>query len=82
MFDTMADEIFEQADVEKIGNEKIWRQVQEILATKMAQLSATMGLTVERLTFFEEQRKALIDDLVKMREAGEVERPAKNDTHN
>lgn len=72
MFEDMADEIFKEADVQKKGNEDWHEQIVDVLSVKMATLSATMGLSYDRVDRFEEQKKALIQDLIGLKERGEV----------
>ncbi len=72
MFSNMADEIFTKAGINKAGNEQWHDQCRDILSTKMAMLSATMGLSKKRVTIFEEQKQALVDDLIAMKEKGEL----------
>jgi hypothetical protein len=67
MFDKIADEIFEKAGVPKEGNEENYKQVVDILATKMATLSVTMGLSQERVDAFNEHKKSLVEDLIALK---------------
>ena len=70
MFEDMADAIFQEANVPKEGNDALWGNAVDILSSKMAMLSATMGLSMERVTIFEEQKRALVQDLLDMKAAG------------
>ncbi len=70
MFHDMADEIFRQAGVPKAGNEGVWDQVVSILNACMAQLSVTHGLSYDRVTLFDQQKEALLHDLLDMKEKG------------
>lgn len=71
MFEGMADEIFADAGVSKVGNEDFWNQTVDILSTKMAMLSGMgMGITQSRINSFEAQKQTLRDDLIKMKKEG------------
>lgn len=71
MFEEMADEIFAAAHIVKKpdspgqedGNMWLHAQCANILANKMAMVSH-LGLTQERVDLFNEQKEALIQDLV------------------
>ncbi len=75
MFEDIADEIFAAAHVIKIpdsvgkedGNMWVWDQVVTIMSRKMASLSH-LGLVgkkgAQRVRQFEEQKQALIQDLI------------------
>ena len=64
MFNDIADEIFKKADVPKEGNEEVYDEMVEILSRQMAMASVTMGLSYKRGEFWEEQKQALVDDLL------------------
>lgn len=70
MFDGIVAEIFAEAGVGRLGNEALWQQAIEILSAKMAFLSATMGLTWERVERFNEQKAALVADLRRLKQQG------------
>lgn len=72
MFEDMADEIFKQADVSKETNRALYDETVEILGKQMARLSATMGLSRERVEIFNEQKESLVKDLLEMKSAGEI----------
>jgi hypothetical protein len=66
-----ADEVFEAAGVTaNADTRELYKEVDEILSTKMAFLSATMGLTYDRVRIFEQQKTALVRDLKKLKKAG------------
>ena len=71
MFQDIADEIFEKADVSKKENIGVWNECVEILRTKMASLS-TMGLTKERAELFKKQEETLVEDLILLKKTGKL----------
>lgn len=72
MFEPMADEIFEKAGIKKEGNQDWYKQVVAILSAKIAMLSATEGMSWRRVTLFEEQKKALVQDMIDRKRDGQV----------
>jgi len=66
MFEDEADKIFAKAGVPIAGNEDLHYQVTQILSAKMAQLSATLGLSYTRQEKWEEQKQSLVQDLQRM----------------
>jgi hypothetical protein len=72
MFSEMADAIFERAGVKKEGNEVFHQQAVDILSAAMARTSVTMGLSMERVEFFQKQKDALVQDLLDLKAAGEI----------
>lgn len=73
MFEEKADEIFAAAGVKKEGNEAIHEQCAAIMANCMANGSAMYGLSAKRFKMYEKQTKTLINDLKKMKKAGELQ---------
>jgi hypothetical protein len=67
MFEEMADEIFEQASVNKDACTELWTQTVSILSGKMAMLSSTMGLSIERVNAFNKQKESLVQDLINLK---------------
>lgn len=72
MFEDTADKIFAEAGVDKTQTPDLYREIVEILNAKMAQLSASMGLSYDRVRLFNEQKQALVEDLLAMKRSGEI----------
>ena len=75
MFYDEAVEMFKTADI-NLNTElaiKLFNDVQNILATKMALLSANSGLSEKRLGHYEKQKQALLNDLKKFKKEGKFE---------
>lgn len=71
-FKSAVEEIFRQAGVPIAGNEALAKQAEGILSDCMAMLSPG-GLTQSRIDHFNKQKATLVQDLIGMRERGEVE---------
>jgi hypothetical protein len=67
MFEEMTVELFKEAGVSKEDYPDAWDQCVSILQTKMATLSATMGLSYERADIFAKQKQALVEDLIALK---------------
>ena len=73
MFDRMADEIFERAGVSKDGNEDLHKRASEIMAQCMALGSVNYGLSDKRFDYTQEQKDTLVQDLIELKAAGEIQ---------
>ena len=72
MFDDMTDKIFLEAKVDKVKNMNLYEECSQILSSQMARLSVLEGMSERRMTIFNEQKKALVQDLIEMKEKGEL----------
>ena len=63
-----ADEIFLKAQVNPADAPEMYEDVKQILASKMATLSATMGMSYKRIELYNEQKESLAVDLVKLKQ--------------
>ncbi len=72
MFEDTATELFKKAGVSPEKNPGLFDEAVSILNQSMALLSATMGLSYERVDRFNEQKTALVDDLRKGLDEGWV----------
>ncbi len=70
MFEDVADKIFKEAGVSKEDNPDAYQEAISILNRKMAILSVTMGLSKKAVPLFNEQKQALVDDLVEGKQSG------------
>lgn len=67
-FKGAADEIFLKAQVSPADAPEMYEEVKQILASKMASLSATLGLSYERIKLYDEQKETLAQDLVGLKQ--------------
>ena len=72
MFDDMTDKIFLEAKVDKVKNMNLYEECSQILSAQMARLSVLEGMSMQRMTIFDEQKKALVQDLIEMKEKGDL----------
>ncbi len=72
MFDQDALDVFSKAGVKKEDAPDLFQQVKDILSTKMATLSVTMGMSYKRGEIYDEQKQALVDDLKQLKAKGEL----------
>ncbi len=72
MFQKDVEEIFQKAGVAMEDHPILVKQAKNILSEKMAILSATLGLTWTRVDLYNEQKESLVQDLISMRESGEL----------
>lgn len=68
----IADDIFRKAGVDKSKNMELWNEACTILSESMAWCSVMLGMSARRVKVFEEQKQTLVDDLIGMRERGEL----------
>ena len=71
-FNPTAERIFKNAGITRDQAPEMFEEVKSILASKMARLSATMGLSYKRMELFTEQEVALTEDLRAFRETGHL----------
>ena len=69
--DGMGDGDIDLSDIPELTPE-MFAKVKEILSSRMAILSATMGLCAERGSAYDEQKKTLIDDLLDLKSKGQL----------
>jgi hypothetical protein len=67
-----AREIFVEADVDPGLNPELFDKVIEALARKMAMLSRTMGLSMERVHAYNAEKRSLVEELLRAKAAGTV----------
>ncbi len=71
-FAPSVDKIFKSAGVTKAEAPEIYGDCLDILSMKMSKLSATMGMSYERLHLFAEQENALVEDLKELKAKGKL----------
>lgn len=67
-----ATEIFERAGISPDEAPEMFNECSAILDDKMATLSATLGMSWERVTLYEEQKDSLVADLVGLKAKGQL----------
>jgi hypothetical protein len=67
-----AREIFTEADVDPVLNPEAFDKVIDTLARKMATLSRTMGLSMERAHAYDAQKRVLVEELRRAKATGTV----------
>ncbi len=74
LFEDAVAAIFAKAGVAKAGNEELWEEANALLHQQMGQLSvaSAMGSGVDRVKLFNEQKQALVDDLLELKAKGEI----------
>ena len=72
IFQGGAEKIFEQAGLNPSRYQALFKETKEILAREMAFLSRVYGISYERVDLYEQKKKDILYDLLKLKEEGKI----------